>query len=57
LVLGLLLIIIGYSLFYGGFDQSEILTIPSLEFVVTELVGFILLIWGAARLTEGLGPP
>jgi hypothetical protein len=57
LIMGIVIIIIDYRLFFGGFSYGSLLTLSSLTFMAFGILGLCLLIGGAASLTSGLGPP
>jgi uncharacterized membrane protein len=57
LLAGIVIIMVDYIFFYGGFSYGAILTVSSLTFMVIGVVGLCLLIGGAASLTSGIGPP
>ncbi len=56
-ILGFVLLLAAYALYYPGFDTAHLTSEPSLLFLILGGTGLLLLLGGIAKLTEGLGPP
>lgn len=57
IVLGLVILLASFVLFYPAFNIGTMFAVPSLEFLVPATFGFLIFMAGALELTTGLGPP